>query len=141
MKTFFSSLILIFIVGNISAQERTTYDYTPLDSSSYRMGSMEDLERTVRNTGQETFDNASSYYVGRASGLEDFGNSKYDRDYMTSMADVENRSLHEIREERKEAEIKSILSNIVIGVGVVCFVIFLIGRSNNHKSKSNEINK
>lgn len=119
------------MVGNISATERTTYDYTPLDSSSHRMGTMEDLERTVRDTKQEAFNNTLPHYVGKGYGLEDFGNSQYDKDYIISMADLENRSLYEIREERKEAEIKSIVSNVLAVILVFGIIAVLFNTSKN----------
>ena len=103
-------------------REGSTYDYTPIDPSSYRVGTIKDLEKTVRDTSLETFYN-TPHYVGKGYGLEDFGNSQYDRDYMTSMADVEGGSLNNLRASRQTWYDQ--IGNNLANMGVIATTTFV----------------
>lgn len=71
----------------------------------------------------------------------DFGNSKYDKRLTADDLLYSGRSLEDIRAERRNEEIKKITINAIIGIMLICFIIFLLRRSNYFKSKSNETNK
>lgn len=102
-------------------REGNSYDYSPIDLSSYRIGTINDLEKTVKDTSLKTFFN-DSRYVGQGYGLEDFGNSQYDRNYMTSMADVERGSLENLRASRQPWYDQ--VTNNLLNMGVIATTTF-----------------
>lgn len=71
----------------------------------------------------------------------DFGNSKYDKGLTADDLLYSDRTLEGIRNERRNEEMKKISINILIGITIIGFIVFLVRRSNNLKSKSDEINK
>ena len=76
----------------------------------------------ARNTTESTFYNEPRYVGDRVP--ENFGKSKYDKEL--SYRDVEgDRSLDDIRAERRHAEQKSIGTTVLIIIGVGALVIYL----------------
>ena len=101
-------------------REGNPYDYTPVDPSSYRVGSINDLAGTVRDTRMESLD--TPHYVGKGYGLEDFGNSQYDKDYMTSFQDLQNGSLENLRASRQSWYDQ--IGNNLVNMGVIATTTF-----------------
>ena len=95
--------------------------------------SREGIQRA--RSGQNSWISDDPYYMSKAMG-SDFGKSKYDQSvtYGDIMA---GRSLSEIRAERRNEEIKTILINVGIGIVVVFFIFQLIrtaNKGNNSKT-------
>lgn len=107
--------------GNAPGESNNMFDFSSIDLSSIEEGSVSDFKHNARNTGNDSVYD-TPHYIGQGFGIDGFGDSQYDRNYMTGSEDINEGSLENLRAERQPWYDQ--VTNNLLNMGVIATTTF-----------------